>query len=68
MREVAIRQGATDARSAGPRGRGLVGTGGGGGGRPVEKKKKGHGWTKRPDGLASCWANWAESEENFFSE
>jgi hypothetical protein len=27
----------------------------------------GHGWAERPDGLASCWADWAESEgKNLF--
>jgi hypothetical protein len=36
--------------------------------RPVEKKKMGRGWAERPDGLAGRWADWAESEEKFFSE
>jgi hypothetical protein len=49
-------------RGRGPMGRGGVGE------RPVEKKKMSRGWAKRPDGPAGCWADWAESEENFFSE
>jgi hypothetical protein len=42
-------------------------TGGGGGSSRLGRKEEvGRGWAKSPDGLAGCWASWAESEENYF--
>jgi hypothetical protein len=60
VREVAIGQGATDARSAGLRRRAGLAEAqwGEGGGQPVEKKKNGP--------RLGRLADWAESEEIFF--
>jgi hypothetical protein len=71
VREAAIRQGTTDAWSAGLRGRAgpaerprPSGERGGGNGR-LKRKKMGRDWAEKPAGR---WANWVESEEKFFSE
>jgi hypothetical protein len=69
MREAAIRQSATDARSAGPRGRARPAKRPrpsgerGGGDSQLKRKKMGCGWAERPDGPVGRWADWAESEE-----
>jgi hypothetical protein len=57
----------------------VVGANHRGGARPVsggglrallwcERRKKEVGWAKRPNGLAGCWANWAESQRKFLSK
>jgi hypothetical protein len=67
VREAAIGQGTTDAWSAGPAERPRP-SGERGWCGQLKRKKMGHGWTERPDGLAGRWADWAESEEKIFSK